>query len=135
MVVRRLALGFKLPRKDPRTDNGIGMICIRTLAPDARMGYPSLLKNIATVRINTVSIVPDSKPEVRTDALQSLFEINPAAMDTTQIDMIETGAIELNGSFVLNVISATKKEMTSIPSSDTPTDNAESLRRSDRSEP
>ena len=135
MVVRRLLVGFRLPKKDPKNDSGIGIICISTLAPDASEGISSLLKNIATVRINTVSIVPDSKPEVRTDALQSLFEINPDATDTKQMDMTANGVIALNGSFVLNVISATKKEMTSIPSSDTPTDNAESLRRSERSEP
>ena len=130
-----MALGFKLPRKDPRTDNGIGMICIRTLAPDARMGFPSLLKNIATIKINKVSITPDSNPAVRTDALQSLFEINPDATDTKQMDMTANGVIALNGSFVLKAMSATKKEIISIPSIDAPTDNAESLRRSDRSEP
>ena len=113
----------------------MGIICIRTLAPDAGEGEASFFKNIATMRINTVNIAPDSKPEVSADDLQSLFDINPDASDTRQIDMTEIGAIALNGSFVLKTISATKKEMTSIPSSDIPTENAESLKRSERSEP
>ena len=124
-----------LPQKDPKTDNGMGMICIRTLTPDSSEEGESLLKNIAIVRINAVSIVPDSKPAVSTDALQSLCDINPDAIDTKQMATTENGVIALSGSFVLNIMSATKKEITSIPSSDTPTDNAESLRRSERSEP
>ena len=124
-----------LPRKEPRKDRGMGIICIRVLAPDASDGGVSLLKNIAIVRINAVSIVPDSKPAVSTDALQSLCDINPDAIDTKQMATTENGVIALSGSFVLNIMSATKIEITSIPSSDTPTDNAESLRRSERSEP
>ena len=98
MVVRRLLEGFIVPRNDPRKERGMGMICIRTLAPDAGEGEASFFKNIATMRINTVNIAPDSKPEVSADDLQSLFDINPDASDTRQIDMTEIGAIALNGS-------------------------------------
>ena len=51
-----------LPKKEPITDKGIGIMCIISRIPESIMVEASFFKNNAITRINTVKIEPVNKP-------------------------------------------------------------------------
>ncbi len=119
--------GFILPINAPDAESGMGITCIRTRAPVESTGETSPLKNKATAKINTVSIVPDNRPVVRGAFLQSLIPRNPEKRDVRQINVADMGVTAPKGSLVPKTISAMKKESISVPTSDIPTAIAESF--------
>ena len=127
--------GFRLPRNEPREERGIGIMCIMTLVPEARAGDASFFKNNAITRIKTVSIEPDNKPTDRGAALQNLHATKPEASEARHINVTDSGAMVLKGSFVPNTITAAKRESAKVPKREKPTDIREVFKKSEMSDP